>query len=174
MAGLRKGVCYRRIKRAYTRKSKYKSKNYLTTSPILKISRYDMGNLSKKFKYSVVLITKDTLQIRHNSIEAARQMINRKLEIILGNNYHLKINLYPHHALRENKMLGGAHADRLQTGMSHAFGKVVGAAAQVKKGKILFTASVDKEGLEIARESLWSAVPKLPCRCSVDIKENEL
>lgn len=172
MAGLRKGSCYRRIKRAYTRKSKYKGKNFLPTSPIHKISKFDMGNLTKRFSYSIVLISKDSLQIRHNAIESARQAINRKLENKLGNSYHLKVNLFPHHALRENKMLGGAHADRLQTGMSHAFGKVIGAAAQVKKGKVLFTASIDKEHIGFAKESLRGAIAKLPCRCSIEIREN--
>ena len=171
MAGLRKGVCYRRIKRAYTRKSKYKSKKYLTTSPILKISRYDMGNLSKKFKFKVFLITKDTLQIRNNAIEAARQMINRKLEITLGNNYHLKINLYPHHALRENKMLGGAHADRLQTGMAHSFGRTTGLAVQAKKGKVLFSVRVLNNGAETARKALKLATPRLPGTYSIQVKK---
>lgn len=172
MAGLRKGSCYKRIKRAYSRYSKYKSKNFLPTKPIHKISKFDMGNLTKKFKYSIVLKSKDSLQIRHNAIESARQAVNRKLENKLGKGYHLKINVFPHHALRENKMLGGAHADRLQTGMSHAFGKVMGAAAQVKKGKVLFTASVDKENIEFAKASLKEAIVKLPCSCSIEVKEN--
>ena len=174
MVGIRKGCCYRKLEVPYTRKSKFKGKNYIRSVPNHKISRFEMGDKNKKYDYKVKLISKNTLQLRHNSIESARMVVNRKLEETLGTNYFFQINVYPHHALRENKMLGGAHADRLQTGMSHAFGKVMGAAAQVKKGKILFTASVDKEGLEIARESLWSAVPKLPCKCSIDIKENEL
>merc|ERR1712065_74984 len=37
--------------------------------------------------------------------------------------FHMRIRVHPYHVLRINKMLSCAGADRLQTGMRHAFGK---------------------------------------------------
>ena len=170
MVGLRKAQCYRRVERAYTRKSKFKSKGYIKAFPPHKISRFEMGDRKKEFPFKLKLVSKDTLQIRHNAIESARMVINKELETKLGTNYYLTVNIFPHHALRENRMLGGAHADRLQSGMAHSFGKVIGSAAQVKKGKILFTAFVNKEGIDVAKNALNSANPRLPGRCLVAVE----
>lgn len=171
MAGLRKFSCYQRIKRAYTRKSKFKKKGYIKAPPQVKIVRYDMGDSTKTYQYEVDLISRDNIQIRQNAIESARMVVNRLLHKKLGTNYYLKIRLYPHHVLRENKMLVGAGADRMQSGMQKAFGKAIGVAAQVKKGKILFAAKINKEGIEIAKEALKKAGPRLPGRCSIEVKE---
>ena len=67
-------------------------------------------------------------------------------------------------------MLGGAHADRLQTGMAHSFGKVINSCAQVKKGKTLFTAFVNDNGIEVAKAALKSANPRMPGKCTVEIE----
>ncbi len=169
MVGLRKGCCYRRLEIPYTRKSKYKNKNYIRTVPSHKISRFEMGDKTKKYQYTVRLVSKSTFQLRHNAIESARMVVNRRMEELLGTNYFLRINVYPHHALRENKMIGGAHADRLQSGMAHSFGKVVGMAAQIKKGREIFTAYVNKEGIEFAKEALKTAAPRMPGNFMIDI-----
>jgi len=162
MVGLRKGCCYRKLERPYTRKSKFKSKNYVKAIPNHNIQRFEMGDRNKKFSYKVKLVSKSTLQLRHNAIESARMVVNRQLERFLGANYFFKILVYPHHALRENKMLGGAHADRIQSGMAHSFGKPAGVAAQVKKGKDIFVAYVDKEGIETAKRAMQGANPRMP------------
>ena len=171
MVGLRKGCCYRRLEMPYTRKSKYKNKNYIRSVPNHKISRFEMGEKRKNYEYTVKLISKGTLQLRHNAIESARMVVNRRLQDVLGTNYYLKINVYPHHGLRENKMIGGAHADRLQSGMAHSFGKVVGTAAQVKRGKEIFTAHVFKDGVETARGAMKAAGPRMPGTYSVAIDQ---
>ena len=49
MAGLRKGRCYREIERAYTRKSKFRSKGFVKAIPPNKIIKYNMGNAKKEF-----------------------------------------------------------------------------------------------------------------------------
>ncbi len=170
MVGLRKGKCYRRLERPYTRKSKYKSKGYIKAFPNHKISRFEMGDKSKPYEFKVRLVSLGTLQIRQNSIESARMVVNRKLQEVLGTNYYLKINVFPHHALRENKMLGGAHADRLQTGMAHSFGKVVNSAAQVKRGKELLTVWVFKAGLDQAKQAFKSANPRLSGKFSIEVE----
>jgi large subunit ribosomal protein L10e len=70
-------------------------------------------------------------------------------------------------------MLSGARADRLQTGMSHAFGKSMGLAAQIKKGKKIFTLKVDDNGLEIGKEAMKIAIPRLPVKCTLEVKKVE-
>ncbi|MBT4114464.1 hypothetical protein HOE41_02430, partial [Candidatus Woesearchaeota archaeon] len=46
MAKLRAANAYRRIKRAYTRTSKYKKKAFIKGIPGTKIHLYDMGDLT--------------------------------------------------------------------------------------------------------------------------------
>jgi large subunit ribosomal protein L10e len=174
MAGLRKFKCYRKIKRAYTRKSKFKRKAYIKTVPVSKIVRYSMGEQNKEYKYEVSLATKERIQVRHNAIESARLVSNRQLENKLGKTeYHFRIRTYPHHVLRENRMLVGAGADRMQTGMSQAFGKVVGIAAQLKKNQKIFSVLVNKSGLETAKSAMEAAIRRLPFQGSVKTEEIE-
>lgn len=172
MATLRKFKCYRNVVRAYTRKSKYKPKAYVKAVPPSRVVRFHMGELKKKFEYCVELKSKERVQVRDNALESARQLSNRRLETKLGKEeYYFQVLVYPHHALRENKMLVGAGADRMQTGMQQAFGKVIGVAAQLRKGQGIFKIYVNKEGLEVAKKALKGANQRLPMRCSVDIRE---
>ena len=174
MAKLRKGISYRSLERPYTRYSKFRKKAFIRISPNVKIVRFDMGNLNKKFEYQVDLITKDSLQIRQEAIEAARRTSNRLLEKKVGKqNYFFKIRMFPYHVLRENPLAKGAGADRFSTGMSHAFGKPIGIAAQVKKGKSIFSIYTDKVYTNAAREALVKAKKKLPCKCTIQVKENK-
>jgi len=172
MVTLRKFKCYRNVTRAYTRKSKYKTKGYVKAMPNSRLVRFNMGDVHKAFQYKVDLVSKDKVQVRDNALESARQVSNRRLENSLGkNNYCFKVMVYPHHALRENKMLVGAGADRMQTGMQKAFGKVIGIAARLKEGQNIFTAYVNKEGLEVAKEAFKKANHRLPARCAIKITE---
>jgi len=171
MAGLRKGHSYSRyFKRAYTRKSKFKKKGYVKAVPTSKIVKYDMGDLKKEFPKKVHLVSKQKVQLRHNAIESSRILINRKLHKELGTNYRLKLRVYPHHVLRENKMLTGAGADRMQSGMQRAFGKPTGVAAQVKKGQKIFTAYVEDNDVEKARTALKSSTTRMPQKYSIIIE----
>ncbi|MEK6974433.1 MAG: 50S ribosomal protein L16 [Nanoarchaeota archaeon] len=175
MAGLRKGHCYTNIKRPYTRKSKFQKKGFIKSVPNSKVVRFEMGDPKKQYNTKVMLVSKQDIQIRHNAIESARQIINRNLTNKLGqNNYFFQVHMVPHHILRENKMLGGAHADRLQTGMAHAFGKPVGLASQVKTGKVMFSVNVNAENIESAKESLLKATPRLPGRATIEIIKNQV
>lgn len=168
MALLRKGKCYRKVVRPYTRKSKYKSKAFIKTIPPHKIVKFDLGNLKKDFTEEVNLRSMDKIQIRHNALESARLVINRRLHNALGaNGYHLKLRLYPHHILRENKILSGAGADRLSSGMKLAFGTPIGSAAQVKSNQIIFSVYVDSNNVNIAKDALKSAIYRLPCKCII-------
>ncbi|MFH1770295.1 MAG: 50S ribosomal protein L16 [archaeon] len=172
MAKLRSAVAYRRIERPYTRKSKYRSKQYVRATPQIKIVKFEMGDLQKKFQYVVSLLCGADIQIRHNALESARLTSNRMLEEKCGKKgYHLKLLVYPHHILRENPLAAGAGADRMSTGMKKSFGKSIGLAAQIRKGQIIMQANVDEEFLEVAKKSISRAKHKLPCSCSVEVKK---
>jgi large subunit ribosomal protein L10e len=176
MAKKRKFCAYRRLERPYTRKSKFRKKSFIRSSPNSKVVRFDMGNVSKEdFEFSVVLVSKTDLNLRDNAIESARQVMNKYLETRLGTeNYRLRIKAYPHHMLRENPLASGAGADRMSTGMKMSFGKVIGIAARIPTGKEVFEIKTTKENLDVARLSLKKASQKLPASYSIQIKKAEI
>ncbi|MBU2638307.1 MAG: 50S ribosomal protein L16 [Nanoarchaeota archaeon] len=167
MAGLRPGRCYRQIERAYTRKSKYKRKAFIKAVPAIKIARFDLGDSKRDYDLKLDLVSMENLQIRHNSLESARQVLSRKLDA-MNRPYHLKVRVYPHHAIRENKMITGAGADRMQTGMQRSFGRIIGSAAQVKKGAPIFSVYVAAAEKNAVTTVMKAATYKLPCRCRVE------
>ena len=176
MVSLRKASAYSKKKvRPYTRKSGKKKKAFIKAVPPSKIVKFSMGDrkgfANGKHKFSVKFISKERVQIRDNSLESCRTLLNKTLDKKAPGQYYFEIKVYPHHILRENKMAAGAGADRLSSGMSHSFGTPIGAAARVKKGQILFTAYVDKENIDKAKKSLRTATPRIPAKCSVEIRE---
>ena len=174
MAKLRKFVAYRRLERPYTRTSKFKAKSYIRMSTNVKVVRFDTGDASKTFGWTLNLLSKSALQIRANALESARQTSNKLLESHLGlNGFHLKVKVYPHHVLREHALASGAGADRFSSGMAHSFGKPMGVAARVKKEQVIFQVSVDKQNLAIARQALERASKKLPCSCTIQVVEKK-
>ncbi|MBN2142875.1 50S ribosomal protein L16 [Candidatus Woesearchaeota archaeon] len=171
MAKLRKGVSYRKIERPYTRKSKYRKKNFVRASPHNLIARYESGEMKKTFDVKLLVVAQQPVQIRHNALEAARKSSNRVLEAKTGKvGYKLKLRLFPHHVLRENPLASGAGADRMSTGMAHSFGKPIGLAAQVYPGKPIFEIGVDKPNLLVAKEAAKRIMAKVPCKCAITIE----
>jgi len=83
----------------------------------------------------------------------------------------LRVLPYPHAVLRENKMIFGAHADRLQAGMKRAFGKPIGTAAQVKPNQAIIMINVNEDGIEVAREALKRGEAKLPVTCRIAVEK---
>src|SRR3990167_5192842 len=149
MAKLRSFVAYRRLKRPYTRTSKFKAKSYIRMTPIVKVVRFDTGDASKEFKCTLNLLSKSDLNIRDNALESARQTSNKLLESYLGlNGFHMKLKVYPYHVIREHALAAGAGADRFSSGMAHSFGKPMGNAARIKRGQTIFEISVDKANLD--------------------------
>ena len=173
MAKLRKGVSYSRsIERPYTRKSKYRNKSYVRSSPVCRVTRFDSGNAGGDFDGKVVLISKERAQFRHNCLESARTAVQRALEkFVTKNEYHFRIKTYPHHHLRENPLASGAGADRMSTGMKKSFGKVIGLAAQIRPGQEVMEVRVSKRHLPKAKLALQKANAKLPTKCQAVIKE---
>lgn len=148
---------YRRMERPYTRRQ------YMGGVPGSKVVHYDMGNLQEDFPIKLTVMIKEPCQIRHTALEAARVAANRFLLKQVGrNNFHLKLRVYPHHVIRENKQATGAGADRVSSGMRRAFGKAVGTAARVEAGQRLFTLGVPPEYVADAKIALTRAGHKLP------------
>lgn len=173
MAKLRKFCAYRRLERPYTRHSKYRNKSFVRAKPSSKVVRYSHGNPRKKYDYTLNLLSKQAIQIRHNAIESARQSSNKVLEKQVGKNaYHFKIRVYPHHILRENPLAAGAGADRMSTGMKMSFGKAIGSAAQVREGQVIATIEVDKNHLNTARRAFKRMNYKFPCKTTVEVIDN--
>ncbi len=158
-----KARCYREVKG-----QPYARKEYIGGHPPPKITKFTMGNPSATFRYQLKLVATEAAQIRHNALEAARVAANRFLQEELGeSNYCLRVLPYPHVVLRENKLIFGAHADRLQDGMSKAFGKPIGTAARVKPDQPILVVDVNEGSVEVAKEALARGKAKLPIPCKV-------
>jgi len=157
---------YRAVKgQSYTRKE------FVKGFPPPKINKFTMGDTKARFEYEGKLIALEKAQIRHSALEAARVATNRGLMEKLVNNYYLHVHPYPHTILRENKMIFGAHADRLQDGMRRSFGKPVGTAARIRANQTIITVRVNADSIELAKESLKNGGAKLPIPCRVVIEK---
>jgi len=153
MATLRSARIYRNIdKLPYTRKSKYKKKSYVKMAQRPKITQYNSGNLSHDFSKKVLIISKSSLQLRDNALEAARVVANKFLTETIGDQeFKLILVSYPHQILREHKLATGAGADRFSSGMQKSFGKPIGLAARVFAGQRIFEIHVNEQNLEAAK-----------------------
>ncbi len=160
---------YRNItQRSYTRRE------YMGGVPGSKIVTYDMGSLNENFPVQLTLIAKEACQIRHSALESARIAANRILLDKLGqSNYHLKIRVFPHEVLRENKQATGAGADRVSQGMRLAFGKAIGTAARVREGQKIMTVFVAPTNFKLAKNSMISAGYKLPTPISLVVEKGQ-
>lgn len=161
------GRMYRKISGpAYTRKE------YMGGIPNPRITQFDLGNLSGNFPVEISLIAEEPVQIRHTALEASRISANRYLNKKVGTvNYRMKIRVYPHHVLRENKQATGAGADRVSQGMRNSFGSLVSLAARVRPGQKIISVFVNREDIEYAKEALRKASMKMPTPCRILIEE---
>ena len=161
--GKRPGQCYRECDRpAFVRKK------YIHRRPASRIVSFDMGNTKGEFEIELSLIGLERCQIRHQALEAARIASNRDMTKNVGrSNYHLRVRVKPYHYLRENKMISGAGADRVQDGMRKAWGKVIGVAARVSPNQALITVRTNRQHVKAARAALKKAAPKMPTPCKI-------
>ena len=166
---MRRAKCYKKLERPYTRQSRRKPRRgYVKGVPDSKIRKFEMGEAKKDFSLKAFLVSNQGVQIRHNALEAARVTANKYLDNTIGKeNYFLKILVYPHHVLRENRLATGAGADRFQTGMRKAFGKPIGTAARVRPGQNLMEVRLDSSKQKFAKDALRRASAKFPTTCRV-------
>jgi large subunit ribosomal protein L10e len=179
MATIRKASAYsKRSVTPYTRSSKRKNKSFIKMVPAQKIVKFTMGKREdyekKKLPYELTVVVTEKVQIRHNALEACRQFINKKMDKQTNGQYFFKIFTFPHHIQRENKMITGAGADRMQTGMQLSFGKAVGKSAILKTEERLMVVAVSNQKDEaFARAQIKKIKAKLPCQIRVDFKKLE-
>jgi len=177
---LRKSTAYsKKYARPYTRNSKKRAKSYIKTVPNSKIVKFKMGDIKGfdkgEYPIQIQLISKEKVQLRDNAIEAVRQYLNRFLQIKLGKEFYLEVKIFPHHILRENKMLTGAGADRMQTGMSKSFGKTMGRTALIKPNQILFIIGIKTPKAEAeTRKLIKSIKARLACKTTTKTINNNI
>lgn len=161
---LRPARTIREIKKpAWTRFSRKKpKKSYIKAMPHQDIHQFRMGIKKDDYTLMCDVISEEDLQIRDNALESARQAINKYLEKNLSGNYYFIVRVFPHQVIRENKMIAGAGADRLQKGMRRSFGRPTDKAARVYKNQALFTINTYLGKEEILKEAVKRAVRKLP------------
>ncbi|MFH0970050.1 MAG: 50S ribosomal protein L16 [Candidatus Diapherotrites archaeon] len=171
--GLRPAHCYRGTdKPAYTRIAVTKhDRNYIGTNPSLRTRQFNMGNPLKKYDTIVDLICEQPgVQLRDNAIEATRLMANRRLAEVVGKeNFFMRLRVYPFHIMRENKLAQGAGADRVSSGMKHAFGKPIGKAVRLRQSQKIFSVLCDAPQAENVKKSLLRTAPKLGILVSAKI-----
>jgi len=143
--GRRPWKCYRQQKGKPWIKSRY-----CRGVPDSKIRIFDIGKRNapvEQFPLVIHMVSMEKICISSEALEAARITANRYLAKMCGQTgFHLRIRVQPFHVTRINKMLSCAGADRLQTGMRHAWGKPMGTAARVKIGTVLMSVRVaDKD-----------------------------
>merc|ERR1711915_272928 len=143
--------------------------------PDPKIRIFDLGRKKAnvdEFPLSVHLVSDELEQLSSEALEAARICCNKYLVKNAGKDaFHIRMRAHPFHVLRINKMLSCAGADRLQTGMRHAYGKPQGVVARVKIGQILMSVRCKKQNVENAIESLRRAKFKFPGRQKIVVSK---
>jgi large subunit ribosomal protein L10e len=151
----------------------YTRKEYIKGFPPPKIVKFTMGDTKGTWDYEARLIATQRKQIRHVALEATRVATNRVLIDKLINDYLMQVLPFPHIILRENKMIFGAHADRLQQGMRRSFGRTIGTAARIEPGQTIITVRVKAKDVAVAKESLERGIAKLPLTCRIVIEKLE-
>jgi len=139
--------------------------------PGIRVIQFDLGNVRGHFEREVRLVLKERCQVRHTALEAARIAANRYLHKNVGTqNYHMKILVFPHHVLRENKQAVGAGADRVSDGMRRAFGKAVGTAARVSADQAVISIRVNDQYVTAAKNALRKAGMKMPSPFTIEVE----
>lgn len=136
-------------------------KNYIKALPHTSLLVFNMGQDKPSYDLLLSLNSQQWVQLRSNSLEAARQVANKHLETTLATDYYFKVLTYPHSVIREKKRATGAGADRISQGMSLSFGSPSSVAARVKNGQTVFQVKVSKVNRKVAEAALKRASSKL-------------
>jgi len=153
--------------RVSTRKPR---KSYVKGVPNSKVRQFNMGT-DKRYELEVDLVAQVPIQVRDNSIEAARQAANKYLEKKLFANFYLQVVASPHLVLREHSALGVAGADRISKGMKRAFGKPKGRMARIRPDGVLFRARIMAKDLTVLKKALDRATRKISGKWKLRIRD---
>jgi len=153
----------------------YTRREYTGGVPNNRITNFHMGNRTAgekgEFPVQITLQVDEACQIRHTALEAARIIVNATIRDAAGpQGYSMRIRVYPHQILRENKQATGAGADRVSQGMRCAFGKNVGTAARVQKNQKVITIQTHAAYFSVAKDALRKANCKLPTPSSIVVE----
>jgi len=155
-------TCRTLAKKAWARFSKKKPRrSYVKAMPHLSLLVYTMGDAKKSYDTQYDLVTNVDVQLRDHALESARQAMNKYMEKLILNQYHFRVLVFPHNVIRENKMIAGAGADRLQKGMRKAFGRATNRAARIRAGNPIFTIKMNKANVAHLKEAIRRATAKL-------------
>jgi len=158
----------------YVRGQATTRKEYMGGVPNPHITQFVLGNKTDDFPIQLELRAEEKCQIRHTALESARITANREVEKKIGPaNYRLRVRVYPHIILRENKQATGAGADRVSQGMRASYGKNVGTAAIVKPNQIIMTIETTEENINHAKNALRKSGMKVPTPCKVNIEKTK-
>ena len=161
--GRRPARCYR-----YCKNKPYIKSRYCRGVPEPKLKIYESGAKGAacaELPLCVHMVSDELEQVSSEALEAGRIVINKYLSTIVGrDHFHLRVRVHPYHILRINKMLSCAGADRLQTGMRHAFGKPNGLVARVKIGQILYSVRTREGNEDKIKEAFRRCKYKFPGR----------
>ncbi len=173
MAKLRPARTMRSIaSQAWSRYSiKKPRKNYVKALPHTSLLIYRMGKEKGNYDIHLTLNADQYIQVRSNSLEAARQTANKYLEREIPGEYFFRIITVPHQVIREKKRATGAGADRLSQGMSMSFGKPVSVAARLKNGQAVLEIKTKSGSRNVAKEALRRASSKLSGTYSIVTKQ---
>jgi len=164
--GRRPAKCYR-----YCKNKPYIKSRFCRGVPDPKIQIYDLGNKRgsvEEYPLCVHLVSGEYEQVSSEALEAGRIVVNKYMSKYVGNkSFHMRVRVHPYHVLRINKMLTCAGADRLQTGMRHAFGKPCGTVARVHIGQILYSVRTAEANKSHVLEALRRAKYKFPGRQNI-------
>ena len=144
----------------YSRKRPKKS--YIKAMPHQDITQFRMGTMKQDYNITFRLISQQDIQIRDNALESARQAVNKYLEKVMLGNFYFVVRVFPHQVIRENKMIAGAGADRLQKGMRQSFGRATDKAARVRKMQEVITIDTYKDKIPFIQAAIDRALKKLP------------
>lgn len=155
----------------WTRYSRSKpSKSYIKAMPHADLHQFRMGVMKDDYDAVVSLTSQEAVILRDNSIESARMTSNKYLENNINGLYYFLVKIYPHHVVRENKMISGAGADRLQKGMRRSFGRPTDRAARLGRNTELFVVYTYKANVEHVKKAFSRAMRKLSGRYKVVVK----
>ena len=159
--GRRPARCYR-----YCKNKPYIKSRYCRGVPDSKIAIFDVGRKAQAvedFPLCVHLVCGERQQLSSEALEAGRIVVNKYMTNSCGKeSFHLRCRTHPFHILRINKMLTCAGADRLQTGMRHAWGKPSGLVARVKIGAVIYSVRTKNENENHVKEAMRRAGYKFP------------
>lgn len=147
-------------------------KNFIKALPHTSLLIFRMGKPSPDYDTILTLNADHYVQVRSNSLEAARQTANKYLERELQTAYFFRVVTYPHQVIREKKRATGAGADRLSQGMSMSFGRPVSIAARINPRTEVFEVKINANpnSIAIAKEALKRASSKISGHYSIVMK----